>query len=483
MKSIKRKLFLAIILILSIFVLGVLFYSLLFRPYYINIKLSEMNNVISSIESFLPSNNLNNNLNYISEVSDKYNLQIQIVDNNKDTSIYGMHGMGRNGLQGNPNRFSTVKELGEKEDIVRSVIYDKSTNLEFLNATKINNAIGYTINIKTPISAINDSLHKSLELLSMILIPLSLFILFIVSYFARSFTKPIIAITDKAYKIENLDFTHPLNINSKDEIGILANTINNLSNRIETTLKELTDKNLKLEEFIAKEKKNEALRKEFVSSVSHELKTPITVISGYTQALQSGVIENDDDKNYYLNVINDETERMQVIVNDLLDLYKLESNTFKIQLSAIDLDILVNKILNKLSFKFEDLNIKLTTEIEKCTVLGDSVRLEQAIVNYINNAICHVDDKKEIEIRVIVKGIKVLITVFNTGEPIKKEDLSKIWSGFVRLDKVRNYKEKRVGLGLAIVEQIVRLHNGEKGVTNRENGVEFWISLDIYNKH
>lgn len=254
------------------------------------------------------------------------------------------------------------------------------------------------------------------------------------------------------------------------------------NDKIEKTLNELTYKNTKLEEYIEKEKKNEILRKEFVGSVSHELKTPITVISGYIQGLGSGIITTPEDKAYYFSVIEDEIERMNVIVNDILDLYKLEPNTFKINLQVVHIDILLNKILSKLNFKFKDFEINLKTNIEETKVIGDSVRLEQAITNYINNALFHVDSHKKIEIKAINLNNKVVISVFNSGENISSEDLDKIWMGFVRLDKVRNYKEKRVGLGLSIVNEIVKLHNGEKGVINTPKGVEFLLSLNNYSE-
>lgn len=480
MKSIKKKLFLGIIFIISIFIFGILSFSFLFKPYFLNSKISELYDVISSIDTFLSSNALDDNIQHINDLCDKYNLQIQIIDKKKEKSIYGSHGGSKNSQSMNSNRFQFIKTLSINDNVIQSIILDKSTGVEFLSAEKVENSLGYTINIKTPISAIDDSLHKAVILLSVILIPITILSLIATSIFAKKFTNPIILITDKASKIENLDFGSSINIDSKDEIGVLANTINNLSKKIEKTLNELTYKNTKLEEYIEKEKKNEVLRKEFVGSVSHELKTPITVISGYVQALDSGILKTPEDRSYYLSVIQDEIERMNIIVSDVLDLYKLESNTFKIDLKVVDIDILLNKILSKLNFKFKDFNINLKTNIEKAKVLGDSVRLEQAITNYINNALCHVDDNKEIVIKAINHENKVIVSVFNSGEKISPKDIDKIWIGFVRLDKVRNYKEKRVGLGLAIVKEIIKLHNGEKGIINTSKGVEFWLSLNSY---
>jgi len=228
------------------------------------------------------------------------------------------------------------------------------------------------------------------------------------------------------------------------------------------------------------EKKNQLARREFVSSVSHELKSPITVISGYIQALQEGIISSEEDRKYYLDVIGEETERLGIIVNDLLDLYKLESNTFKLNKKEVNINSLMRKTLEKNKFRFEEMNINLNfTESENITSIVDEVRLEQAVQNYNNNALSHVDENKIIDINLKVIEDNLVISVYNSGSNIEDDNLTRIWEGFIRVDKVRNYKEKRLGLGLAIVKQIVNLHDGTYGVKNRKYGVEFWISLRL----
>ncbi|KMT20983.1 sensor histidine kinase [Clostridium cylindrosporum] len=491
MKSIKIKLVVAITLILSIFFMGITVYSILFKPYYTNAKLKEMNLVTNELIKTLPTNDSDKISSYISEVSIKYNFQIDIIDTLDNENITSLNKndktMGQfcySGMNhGQKNRFKIQKNLGTKDDAKLSILRDMPTGVDFLASSK--SFSKYLINIKTPISAIDDSLKKSLTLLFVILLPIGVLALIATYYFSTKFTSPIMAITSKALNLQNLNYTKPLDINSKDEIGNLSYTINCLSDRIESSLLELTEKNQRLKELIYKEKKNDELRREFVSSVSHELKTPITVISGYAQALNSNIVVSDDDKSYYTNVICDEAERMEVIVNDLLDLYKLQSNTFKITLKEIELSTLLTTIINKLDFRFKENNIKLKTNINNAMVLGDKVRLEQAIVNFINNALHHVDDKKIIEINLKITESTAVISVYNSGLPIPEENLDTIWSGFVRLDKVRNYKDKRVGLGLAIVDQIVKLHSGEKGVINKYSndnlysGVEFYITLPL----
>lgn len=469
MKSIKTKLLVAILLIVSIFVAGIFTYSLTFKKYYQNQKFNEMKDVLNEVED------LSVDFDNIDDLLKKYNIQIDIEDAKTSKIVYANHksGNGNSGI-GGKNRFETIKSTETKNKIINSFVHDKSTGADLITSKKITDDGQYIITAITPISEIDEAVEKSVQLLSIILIPISIVVVIVTIIFSGKFTKPIIEITNKTSEIENLNFTTSLNIDSKDEIGVLANGVNSLSNTIKNTLDDLKKKNLSLEEMIENERKNEIVRKEFVSSVSHELKSPIAVISGYIQALQDGIITNEEDKVYYLSVINEEANRMHVIVNDLLDLYKLESNTFKLNFSEIELGDLIRKIIKKNSLKLEENKINLETDIEEVIILGDEIRIEQAVQNYLNNAISHVDNNKKIKITV---NKNAEIRVYNSGDKIEDKNLEKIWQGFVRVDKVRNYKEKRVGLGLAIVKQIVNLHSGECGVENEKNGVVFNIKL------
>lgn len=475
MKSIKTKLFFGISLLLSLFVIGIVIYGLTFKEFYIDSKSQELVSVVESFENFNNKENESNINDYISEMLNKHNIQVDIIDNSSNSLVYGatIDHINRKVINGLEN----LTYLGKTNGIVKYISQDKITGIKFLNFSITSKNNEYTIIAKSPISAIDNSVYKSIELLLIILLPLTIIMIILTFIFSKSFTRPILKITKNIKKLEKLDFSEKLDIKTKDEIGQLGNSVNTLSHNIKNYVKELEDKNKSLEEYIKKERENEVLNKEFVSSVSHELKTPITVISGYVQMLKSGIIKNEDDKKYYLDTIEDETNRMELMVNDLLDLYKLESNTFKIKKENVRLDELIINIINKLEFKFNKENIILQDDLDKIEILCDKIRIEQAITNYINNALSHVDAKRIIKISVKDERNFVYISVFNTGENINTDDLSKIWKGFVRVDKVRNHKTNRVGLGLAIVEQIVRLHNGEKGVLNKKDGIEFFIKL------
>lgn len=486
MKSIKMKLILGILLILSIFLVGIFTYSITFKDYFQSEKLHEMESVIFTVENSIDNGYISKVSDIVKEMEDKYNIKIDVIIGDYNLPIevldsYSINKNDKNSITGNgiggQNRTEVIENLGISNNVERKIIYDKYSNLSFLTSTKNNIEAGYNISVRIPINIMDDAVSKSLKLLMIIFIPITIVVLLLTLIFSNIFIKPILEIKRKTSNIQDLNFTEKLQVKGKDEIADLANSVNSLSDKIDTTLKDLNEKNLKLQELIQKEIENKIIRREFVSSVSHELKSPIAVISGYAQMLKERIITSKEDMNYYISVIDEEADRMQVIVNDLLDLYKLESNTFNLEVKDVDLESLVNKIIRKNSLRFQELNIN--SSIDKVTVLADYIRLEQAIQNYINNGLSHIDENKVLNINVTKVHCKVRISVYNSGQNIKEENLERIWQGFVRVDKVRNYKEKRVGLGLAIVKQITKLHNGNCGVINKDNGVEFWIDLDI----
>lgn len=483
MKSIKLKLFIGILLILSVFLGGMLIYGSTFKAYFQKEKLKDMTILIGDLEEIINKDGTIDIDSKVEKLSETYNVQIEIEASETGEIICSTNNNGRNGMMGHmmgtKNKYEVLEFIDNEADIEKNIILDKSSGVKFLTSTKFFKDLNYYIKISTPINIIDEALSKSLNLHLLIFTPITIVIFIITAIYSDSFTKPILEIRKKTCKIEQLNFHGELKLKGNDEISELGVSVNNLSHKIENTLEELKDKNLKLQEMYDKERENEILRKEFVSSVSHELKSPIAVISGYAQALEEGVISSQEDLEYYISVINDESRRMQIIVNDLLDLYKLESNTFKLELEEIFMEDLLKKIIKKNSLRFEEEKINLKVSFENLSIHGDVIRIEQAIQNYINNALSHMDKKKILHIALKNCDNAIEVSVYNSGNKIATEDMEKIWRGFVRIDKVRNYKEKRVGLGLTIVKQIVDLHNGSCGVENQQEGVKFWFRIPV----
>ncbi|MTI69359.1 MAG: HAMP domain-containing histidine kinase [Firmicutes bacterium] len=223
------------------------------------------------------------------------------------------------------------------------------------------------------------------------------------------------------------------------------------------------------------------MRKEFISSVSHELKTPISLVQGFAEGLKDNVNEDKESKDYYCDVIIDETKNMEKLVKDLLDLSKLQLGKFKLKKEKINLIDVVESVINKYKKIFNEraINFRFENNSREIYVLGDELRLKQVLINYINNALNHIDERKEISIKITKNNSLVRVCVKNSGNNISKEETEKIWDSFYKVDKSRNRKYGTTGLGLSIVKGIINLHNGHYGVINKKDGVEFYIKLSI----
>jgi signal transduction histidine kinase len=359
------------------------------------------------------------------------------------------------------------------------IIKDPNLNFDTLRyQTKLENDL--TILVWMPMAAISESAsvsNKFTAIVAIITIFISgLWFLFI----SAKFTQPIKEINKTAKRMAELDFSQKLDIKSEDEIGQLSRSINHLSYSLSNAIGELSKKNKQLEKDVDKGKKIDAMRREFVSNVSHELKTPIFLIQGYAEGLKTNIAADEEKKSFYYDVIMEEAEKMDIIVKDLLNLSQIESGDMDLSRCDFDIGKLIHETIKKLEPIFEEkgINVELDVEI-KGQVNGDPVRIEQVILNYLNNAINHVDGNKYIKIMAEVQKKKIRVSVFNTGKNIPEELLDRIWISFYKIDKARTRSYGGTGLGLAIVKAIQQAHDNEFGVSNSENGVMFWFDLDL----
>lgn len=472
MKSIKNKMLLGILLINSLILIGIGIFRFTFEDFYMKNTGKDLNKFgIEILKNIDNEEELNK---YIYQYGDSKNISVDIY-NEEEFLIYTNSHMSMNNKMHKKNKLGIIGEYKVNNHIEAYLIKDNMQGIEYL--ATINSDGNYSVISKTPISAIKNSVEKASNFLLIIFVPIIGLTILLAIWFSKRFTKPIIKLTYISNKISNLEFNEKVNLKTNDEIEELGNSLNYLSSKIKNTMDELKDKNNQLEIMIENKIKEEKLKREFVSSVSHELKTPITVINGYSEGLRGKVISTEEDKEYYLDVICEESEKMGVMVNELLDLYKLESNTFKINKEKVNLNKLVENTVRKYDLILKDKDIKVNLNLEEVNVLGDKIRLEQIVNNLLDNAISHTTKDKIIDINISIEKDMATFTIFNTGENIPKEDLEKIWYSFVRLDKARNREQNRVGLGLAIVRELVKLHNGECLVENKKDGVEFTIKL------
>jgi signal transduction histidine kinase len=299
-------------------------------------------------------------------------------------------------------------------------------------------------------------------------------------YISDRFTQPIKEINKITKRMAELDFSKTLDIKTEDEIGQLSQSINHLSYRLDDAIGELSRENKQLEQDVDKGKRIDAMRREFVSNVSHELKTPIFLIQGYAEGLKTNIAANEEKRDFYCDVIMEEAEKMDVIVKDLLNLSQIESGNMDLNRCNFDIEKLINETVKKLEPMFDEKNIDTQIDINvQQQANGDPVRIEQIMVNYLNNAINHIDNHKQIKITAENYNDKIRVSVFNTGHHIPENLLERIWISFYKVDKARTRSYGGTGLGLAIVKAIQQAHSNEYGVSNVESGVLFWFDVDL----
>ena len=232
--------------------------------------------------------------------------------------------------------------------------------------------------------------------------------------------------------------------------------MNDLSSKLEDTIENLKDANAKLTEDIHRKEKLDIMRQEFVANVSHELKTPIAIISGYAEGLVSGIADSKEDRDYYCEVIMDETGKMNKIVRQLLNLSSIEKGNEIIELEDINLSNLVHGLINSLSAMTKDKGLNIEVDIDEAIVIkSDELKVDEVIRNYLTNAINHVDENKLIKVYTEnISGDKIRLCVYNSGAILSNENLKLIWEKFYKVDKAHTRSYGGSGLGLSIVKSI-----------------------------
>ncbi|WP_455718584.1 ATP-binding protein [Anaerosporobacter sp.] len=296
---------------------------------------------------------------------------------------------------------------------------------------------------------------------------------------SRSITKPIHQLSGIAKKMANLDFDVRYPVTTRDEIGELGTSINTLSERLESTISELKNANNELQSDIQNKIQIDEMRKEFLSNVTHELKTPIALIQGYSEGLLDNINDDEESRNFYCEVIIDEASKMNKMVKRLLSLNQIEFGNNQVNIERFDIVGLIKGVINSTNILAQKKEAKVIfRETEPIDVWADEYMIEEVVTNYISNALNHLDYEKVIDIKLEQKQDCMRVSVFNTGDPIPEEDIDKIWIKFYKVDKARTREYGGNGIGLSIVKAIMISHNRECGVINHENGVEFWFELD-----
>ena len=348
---------------------------------------------------------------------------------------------------------------------------------------------GDFIIMRTAVASIRESVSVSnrfLGYIGIIMVILGGIISWIIT---TRITKPILELVDISERMSKLDFNAKYTGGGKNEIAELGYHMNELSEALEENISELKTANNELQRDIEKKEKLNNMRLEFLSNVAHELKTPIALIQGYAEGLRDNINDDEESRNFYCDVIIDESGKMNKMVKNLMTLNQLEFGEDEIKMERFDIVELIRNSILASDIMLKQNNIAaFFNESESVYVWADEFKTEEVFTNYFSNAIHYCDfpkngtdeekTEKRIEVTLERKDDIVRVSVFNSGNPIPEESLAHLWDKFYKVDKARTHEYGGSGIGLSIVKAIMNAFNRDFGVTNYDNGVAFWFELD-----
>lgn len=443
------------LIIFSASIMGFLwFFQVLFLDtYYEYVKTNEVKKVATNI--------INNYDEYnIKEILDNYSFQenvcIDVVYKNME--IYSSNNLNRGCIGLNSKNKNVMEDKIEFQNSSDTIKLFKYINKEFKNkivmyAIKLDEDTYVYINSSVEIlSSTTNILGSQLIYVTILVLILSL----IISYFiSKVISKPIVKINETAKKMASGDYK------TKFEIDENIKELNELVDTLNETCNELS--------------KTDEVRRELLANVSHDLKTPLTMIKAYSEMIKD-ISYDDKEKTFeYLNTIIDETNRLNLLVNDILDLSKLQSNIDDLNIQKNDINELIKNIVDH--FKYSDVSIEYNG-IPNTIVEIDKKKIEQVIYNLISNAINYVGEDNKIIVNLTKEKEYYLIEVIDHGNGINEKDLEFIWDKYYKTDKTHNRNTIGTGLGLSIVKNILEQHKFEYGVKSKKNkGTTFYFKI------
>ncbi len=421
----------------------------------------------------------------VQKISGIYNINILVINPNSQpvtSSVHDYEVLVRTlldyvfSLASDEQNADTILEQTSQYTIQNS--HDNRANINYIEMWGFLDN-GNPFIMRTALEGIRDSAmiaNRFLAYIGIVAVILSGLIIWVV---ATKITDPIMQLADISSKMTDLDFEAKYTGREKNEIGILGSHMNELSDKLERTISELKTANNELLNDIEKKEKMDEMRRDFLSNVSHELKTPIALVMGYAEGLKMNVNDNPEDREFYCDVIMDEAYKMDVLVKKLLTLNQIEFGNDIVALERFDITEMIRNYLSTATILIENADAKVEFEQEEPVyVWGDEFKVEEVFMNYFTNALNHLDGERKIEIRVQGQQDKVRVSVRNTGELIPEESIPYLWDKFYKVDKARTREYGGSGVGLSIVKAIMDSMNQPYGVNNCKDGVEFWFELE-----
>ncbi|WP_291581742.1 sensor histidine kinase [Clostridium sp. UBA6640] len=487
-ESISTKLFIITTLIFTLFLsFSLLIQRIFFQSMYSNKKKQEIRtNTVKFSQRYDKLKNYKELTELMEEYGEKYNTYLAIVEYKYEFTI-----TSNIEIEGESNRrgkyvHQILAELNTNE-LLRDKLLKENIVVFSVETTYSENKDLVCIKLDdnkliigtTSFQPIDEGISVIEEFYKYFYV-VAIFIILVLSFiYSIMITNPLRRINSTAKKMSNLDFSEKCEVVSEDEIGNLAITLNFLSENLYRALSSLQRANIQLQKDIEKERKVEEARKEFVAAVSHELKTPITIIKGYIEGIKDDVF-SEEEKNESLDIILEETNKMGKLVKDMLNLSALESHATELKHEIFNLSEMIEKNIKSLNNEINDKDITVDRNyISDVYIKADKFRIEQVITNFLTNAIRHTEPLGVIWVSMNFEDNRLRVSFENTANPISPEEMNNIWSKFYKADKSRSRTSGGSGLGLSIVKNVLELHDMEYGVRNTERGVEFYFYAEV----
>ena len=418
----------------------------------------------------------------LDDVCRSYNMTVCVMDVNSNMKYVSINGGERleNRLIGYVFGFGTFPDneriIENSDDYV--IQRTGQENKEYLEIYgRLNTGISFIM--QTPLSSIQESARIANRFYMMIGCLGALAGGIIIWFVSRRVTKPILELNDISQRMVQLDFEAKYQGRAHNEIDLLGENINKLSDSLEQTISELKTANNELQRDVEKKEAVDEMRKEFLANVSHELKTPIALIQGYAEGLKDDMCDDKESRDFYTDVIIDESHKMNTMVKRLLTLNEIEFGDTKLNIERFELVGFVNSILASTKILAEEKGAEIIFEEEPPVyVWADEYMIEEVFTNYLTNAIHYVRKDGVIRISFKPKGNDIRVCVYNQGDWIAEEDIGRVFEKFYKADKARTREYGGNGIGLSIVAATMEAHGKKYGVENVADGVLFYFDLD-----
>lgn len=489
--SIRFEMSMAFLLtMIGTFALCLVINLLFMEQFYVQNKREAIIEAYRSISNAVNNGDITSNEfdNEITHICERYNIEMIVLDADSKTVKASANNaemltriLWENMLNPTDDYFiesKTILDMGD--DYTLQLDEDKATGRQYLEMWGVVGN-GNLVLVRSTMESIKDSVMISNTFMAYVGVMAVVTGSVMILYISKKFTDPIkrlYLISDEMKKL-NFEAKYEDDGNSHNEIDVLGENMNELSETLESTIKELKNANVALKRDIARKEEVDEMRKEFLSNVSHELKTPIALIQGYAEGLKEGINDDEESRNFYCEVIMDEASKMNIMVKKLLTLNQLEFGNETANMERFDIVDMISNYLKsaELLAQKKDVTVKFD-DYPPIYVWGDEFKIEEVLQNYYSNALNHIDGEKIIEVKLEKRDNHVRVSVFNTGKPIPDDSIGHIWDKFYKVDKARTREYGGSGVGLSIVKAIMEGMHQAYGVKNYDNGVEFYFELE-----